>query len=153
MRSLSPRRIDSGRLRASDDDREQVVDVLREHCAEGRLTAAELGERIDAAHAARTVGELQALTRDLPVRGPAASDILAGEIRRALRLGWRVEWRSEREALLVAGRRPNHVLHGILTLLTGVWLLVWIVVAVAGGEERLLVAVDESGEVHHERIG
>ena len=150
MRSPSPRTLDS--LRASDGEREQVVDLLREHCAEGRLTPAELEERIDAAHAARTVGELEALTRDLPVHGPAPSDVLAGEIRRALRLGWRVEWRSEREVLLVAGGRPNHVLHAILTLLTGVWLLVWIVVALAGGEDRLLVAVDESGEIRHDRI-
>jgi hypothetical protein len=152
VRSPSPRTIDSRPLRASDDEREQVVELLREHCAEGRLTPAELEERIDAAHAARTVGELEALTRDLPVRGPAPSDVLAGEIRRALRLGWRVEWRSDREVLLVAGGRPNHVLHAVLTLLTGVWLLVWIVVALAGGEDRLLVAVDESGEVRHDRI-
>ena len=153
MRSLSPRTLDKHRLRASDDDREQVVDLLREHCAEGRLTPAELGERIDAAYGARTVGELEALTRDLPTRGPAAEELLAREIGRAVRLGWRVEWRSEREALLVSGHRPNHLVHGILTLVTGVWLVVWIVVALSGGEQRLLVGVDDSGDVYRDRLG
>lgn len=53
-------------LRASDAEREQAAAQLREHCAVGRLTPEELDERIDAAYAARTVGELQGLLRDLP---------------------------------------------------------------------------------------
>lgn len=58
--------IDSG-LRASDADRERVVSVLRTQAGEGRLTLEELSERSAAAYAARTVGELDALTSDLPV--------------------------------------------------------------------------------------
>ena len=53
-------------IRASDDDRERVVDELRRHAAEGRLDVAELEERIERALAARTQGELAVLTRDLP---------------------------------------------------------------------------------------
>jgi hypothetical protein len=57
-------------LRASDDDREGVIARLREHCAAGRLSVEEFKERLDAACAARTLGELAALTRDLPEDGP-----------------------------------------------------------------------------------
>jgi hypothetical protein len=61
-------------MRASDADRDRVMDVLRDATAEGRLTADELDERLAAALTARTFGDLAALTEDLPV-GP---DLLAG---------------------------------------------------------------------------
>jgi hypothetical protein len=53
-------------LRASDAERERTATLLRDHAAAGRLTPEELGERLDVAYAARTVGELDALTHDLP---------------------------------------------------------------------------------------
>jgi len=53
-------------LRASDAEREQLVDRLRDHAAEGRLTTDELEERSAAAYAATTRGQLVALRRDLP---------------------------------------------------------------------------------------
>ncbi|MFC4495789.1 DUF1707 domain-containing protein [Streptomyces ovatisporus] len=53
-------------LRASHADRDRVVDVLRVAAGDGRLTAAELDERLEAALSARTVGELTTLTADLP---------------------------------------------------------------------------------------
>jgi hypothetical protein len=53
-------------LRASDAERDAVADLLREAHAEGRLTVEEFTERLDAAFAARTHGDLVALTRDLP---------------------------------------------------------------------------------------
>lgn len=53
-------------LRASDRDRERVVEELRTHAAEGRLTVEELEERVQRALDARTAGELASLTRDLP---------------------------------------------------------------------------------------
>jgi hypothetical protein len=58
-------------MRASDADRERVVDVLRVATGDGRLTAEELDERLGAALSARTLGELAALTADLPA-GPGA---------------------------------------------------------------------------------
>jgi hypothetical protein len=57
-------------MRASDADRDRVLDVLREAAAEGRLTPDELDERMGAALAARTLGELAALTADLPAGLP-----------------------------------------------------------------------------------
>ncbi|MCH0540470.1 DUF1707 and DUF2154 domain-containing protein [Streptomyces sp. MUM 203J] len=58
-------------MRASDTDREQVAERLREAVAEGRLEMPEFEERLDAAYKARTYGELEPLTRDLPQAGAA----------------------------------------------------------------------------------
>jgi Domain of unknown function (DUF1707)/2TM domain len=60
-------------LRASDADREQFIEALRQHHAEGRLTTEELSERTEQAYAARTLGDLDALATDLPpIRPPVA---------------------------------------------------------------------------------
>lgn len=61
-------------MRASDRDRDQVVEALREQVAEGRLTFEEFEERIDRAYTARTWDELDKLTEDLPVRVVFAAD-------------------------------------------------------------------------------
>jgi hypothetical protein len=53
-------------VRASDKEREQVVQVLQAACAEGRLTFEELGMRVEAAYSAVTRGDLVPLTSDLP---------------------------------------------------------------------------------------
>jgi len=54
-------------LRASDADRERIVEQLRQHTADGRLTMEEFDQRMSAAYAAKTYGDLAQLTRDLPV--------------------------------------------------------------------------------------
>ena len=54
-------------IRASDADRERVVELLRQHSAEGRITSEEFDERMSAAYAAKTMGALSELTSDLPV--------------------------------------------------------------------------------------
>jgi hypothetical protein len=53
-------------LRASDADRERVIERLREAAGEGRLTVEELDERVESAYNARTGTELAELTTDLP---------------------------------------------------------------------------------------
>jgi hypothetical protein len=57
--------------RASDNDREDYVERLREAAAEGRLTMDEFEERMASAYQARTYGELERLTEDLPVKTTA----------------------------------------------------------------------------------
>ena len=54
---------------AASADRERAVDVLKAGFAEGRLTQDEYNDRMSRAYAARTYGELAALTGDLPA-GP-----------------------------------------------------------------------------------
>ena len=58
-------------LRAADADRTAVAAVLGEHMAAGRLTVAEYEDRLSRAYAAKTYGELDALTTDLPGSVPA----------------------------------------------------------------------------------
>jgi hypothetical protein len=55
-------------MRASDNDRERVVQALQEQVGEGRLTLSEFEQRsTDAYGTAKTVGDLRELTNDLPV--------------------------------------------------------------------------------------
>lgn len=77
-------------LRASHADRDRVVELLRIAAGDGRLTAEELDERLEAALTARTQRELTVLTADLP-EGPAIGPDLAvaapKEVVRILRKG------------------------------------------------------------------
>jgi hypothetical protein len=59
------------RIRTSEADREQAAARLREHFAEGRITADELDERIAAVLSARTFGDLRRTMADLPGPVPA----------------------------------------------------------------------------------
>ena len=92
-------------MRASDADRDRVMEVLRLAAGEGRLTPDELDERLAAALSSRTLGELATLTADLipepGVPGPAmarAEDVIridqrGGSVRHTGR--WVVPWRLE----------------------------------------------------------
>jgi hypothetical protein len=60
-------------LRASHEDRDRVVELLRVSAGDGRLTADELDERLELALSARTYGELAKLVSDLPAAGAVAS--------------------------------------------------------------------------------
>jgi hypothetical protein len=95
-------------LRVSDADREATVARLRHAGGEGRLTLEELAERVELADAARTRGDLDALTADLPATTapapppPAAAKdrrwvvaILGGETRKG-------RWRPSRRTNAIA---------------------------------------------------
>ena len=64
-------------LRASYDDRDRVVELLRVSAGDGRLTAEELDERLELAMTARTYGELAKLVADLPAEGSVVSPATA----------------------------------------------------------------------------
>lgn len=55
-------------VRASDADREKVVDQLRLAMNEGRLSLHEFDERLQRVYAAKTYGELTPLLSDLPAQ-------------------------------------------------------------------------------------
>ncbi len=61
--------------RASDAERETVVERLRDASVEGRLTLAELTERTEAAYLAQTHAELAQLTSDLPGGAPGPAPV------------------------------------------------------------------------------
>src|SRR6516165_11461741 len=69
-------------IRASDQDRDVVVAVLRDAYTAGRLTLEEFDERTTAAYASRTWGELRKLTEDLPAQPVLGSDVPGGTCRR-----------------------------------------------------------------------
>jgi hypothetical protein len=57
-----------GRVRASNADREQVIDALKAAFVQGRLTKGELDARVGRTLAARTYAELAAVTAGIPPR-------------------------------------------------------------------------------------
>jgi len=61
-----PAAVAGGELRASDADRDQVVELLRVAAGDGRLSPEELDDRLERALTARTYAELAVLTADLP---------------------------------------------------------------------------------------
>lgn len=69
-------------LRAGDADRTAVATTLGEHMSAGRLTVDEYDERLARAYAAKTYGELDQLTADLPKKTrdqrPAPAQAQAG---------------------------------------------------------------------------
>jgi uncharacterized damage-inducible protein DinB len=90
-----PAHVPPAEMRASDADRERVVNVLRAAAADGRLAPEEFSQRARAAWSARTFGALALLTADLAER---AQDVIrigqrGGSVRRAGR--WVVPRRLE----------------------------------------------------------
>jgi hypothetical protein len=79
-------------LRASDAERDVVASELGQHFQDGRLDQAEFDERVDAALAAKTRGDLDALLADLP-RGSVDQ---------------RVERSSQAEQIADSGAGPAH---------------------------------------------
>ncbi|MBA8823161.1 hypothetical protein FHX42_000490 [Saccharopolyspora lacisalsi] len=53
-------------VRASDTEREAVIERLQRALSQGRLNVAECDERIASAYVSTTRAELALLTRDLP---------------------------------------------------------------------------------------
>jgi hypothetical protein len=101
-------------IRACDQERDRVAEVLSDAYAVGRLTREELDERSGAAFSARTRGELHDLTADLPAR-PADPGLPAGAASRrgtatdSRQAGpgqmiWTFAWRSRQSA---PGRPPE----------------------------------------------
>jgi hypothetical protein len=99
-------------IRASDADRERVVEILRQHTAEGRITPDEFEERMTAAYAAKTVGALAELTTDLPVDLAAHARRQAEIARQAARTGLPKKARQD-----IAG------LASLAVVLTTVWVI------------------------------
>lgn len=114
-------------LRAADRDRDEVAEILREQYAQGRLTLEEFGERSAAAVSAKTMGELRALTADLPA--PAEPENSAWS---PARMRW----------IAVAGVAATAVVLGVVTyaghsvLAWPSWLVVLFAVRVLHGRRR-----------------
>jgi hypothetical protein len=100
------------------------------------------------------------VAHDAPPAAPATVRKTAEERKAALALmianvsaqGYRVESQSDFQAVVVKGKRINHALHIIVSLLTVVWLLGYLVILASGGEKRELMQVDEWGNVARQQL-
>ncbi|WP_210585918.1 DUF1707 domain-containing protein [Streptomyces sp. GESEQ-35] len=100
----------SSGLRASHEDRDRVVEVLAVAAGDGRLTAEELDERVGVALSARTMGELAALTTDLPEAAEVA------EVKDVVRIEQQGSSTRRGEGWVVPRRMEIHSAWGDVTL-------------------------------------
>lgn len=101
-------------LRASDQDRSMLLQVLSEAYADGRLDRDEFDERSDAARTVRTLGDIEPLLHDLIAPKPTPGGSLVGVSRTELeRLAHR-HWQTKR-------REAVFSFLGASTLTTGIW--------------------------------
>jgi hypothetical protein len=115
-------------IRASDQERQSVVDVLRDAFTDGRLTLDEFEERMAAAYAAKTWTDLRQLTGDLPVEPLLGAD-----------LGLRPQAtlpQSVTPAALPSQRRPSRPLGRLLPVV-----FIWILIAAAAGSPDTAAAL------------
>jgi hypothetical protein len=62
--------------------------------------------------------------------------------------GFRVESQSGQQAVVVKPAVVNHAVHAILSLITcGLWLVVWLIVALSAKDLRQIIYVDDFGNV------
>jgi hypothetical protein len=62
-------------MRISDAERDSVAAILRDAAGEGRLDLEELDERLNAVYAAKTYGDLEPITRDLPTASSSPAPV------------------------------------------------------------------------------
>ena len=103
-------------LRASHDDRDRVVEMLRVSAGDGRLTAEELDERLERAMTARTYGELARLVADLPATGSVTSPATAQQAKDVVRIDTRSGHVKRVERWLVPQRMEVKVTSGHVLL-------------------------------------
>ena len=107
--------ISRSELRASHDDRDRVVELLRVSAGDGRLTAEELDERLELAMTARTYGQLAKLVADLPAAGAAASPA-AAQAKDVVRIDTRSGQVKRVDRWVVPQRMEVRVTSGSVTL-------------------------------------
>jgi hypothetical protein len=115
----------SDELRASDTERDRAVARLREASAEGRLTLDELVARTGVALEARTLGDLERVTADLPATQTQTPTAAPPRERTRLVLAVfapvyrRKRWRLGRRTLVVSVFAPTFFDLGSATLESG----------------------------------
>jgi hypothetical protein len=115
------------KLRASDLDRQEVVDRLRGALEDGRLPMDEYVERVGLAYQAVTYGDLDPLCADLPAAGPVIAAPEAAP-------------RAAAPSAVAPGRGVFASLPTVLKVLWTIWLtavsinvVVWVLVSGTGG--------------------
>ncbi|MHB1834778.1 MAG: DUF1707 domain-containing protein [Solirubrobacteraceae bacterium] len=122
-------------LRASDADRDQIVERLRRAATEGRIAAEELEQRVSAALKARTYGELEATVADLP-RDREPNRRGGRSPARRTAAGWALTAVRANPWLVVFTIPVLAVTAAMLLAMTIVWAVTMVVVMVLGGRPR-----------------
>jgi Flp pilus assembly protein TadB len=121
-----------GTLRASDGDRDQIIDRLRKAATEGRIASEELEHRVSAALKARTYDELEETVADLPSsrrqREPARRSVP----------DWALSTVRANPILLLFAIPVLAVTAAMLLAATIVWAVLIVVVLTLGGRRRAL---------------
>ncbi|HSS41279.1 MAG TPA: hypothetical protein VLK37_01870 [Solirubrobacterales bacterium] len=79
--------------------------------------------------------------------------LLANTLQGQVANGARIESQGDFQAVVVRGHRVNHLLHFLIGIFTlGLWWLVWIVLAITGGEKRQMISVDQFGNVFVQKV-
>jgi Flp pilus assembly protein TadB len=121
-----------GNLRASDEDRDRIVERLHRAATEGRISSDELEQRTAAALKARTYAELEATVADLP--GPARQR--STPVRRSS-AGWALATVRQYPVLLVLAIPVLAVVTAMLLAATIVWTVLVLIVLMVGGRHRM----------------
>jgi len=114
---------EDGRLRVSDAERERIVEALRRHTADGRLTLEEFEQRVGEAYAATTRDDLGPVLRDLPPLPPATAPATTPRQRRSV-------WPSDLETGAVL--RAVVVVAAVTVVIASGWQLWWIAFPLMG---------------------
>lgn len=93
-------------------------------------------------------------TSTAPKRPEERKEALSRAVQAQVASGARVESQGDYQAVIVHGRRPNHLLHFFIGLFTFAvwWIFVWIPLAIFGGEKRQMVTVDEFGTTSVQKV-
>ncbi len=136
-----------------EQSREWALDLLASAYAGGLIDVGELETRSAQALAVRTEAEIDQAVASIGLSLDERGAIIDEVIARWTADGWDLAIATDTVAALVLRRRPNHLLHALLTLFTGgFWLFVWIAITIGAVDERLHVEVDEFGNVSIRRV-
>ena len=81
-----------------------------------------------------------------PTPGPNYAQTVDERVAVLVANGYSVQSRSATQVILVRGRRPNHILHLLLTVFTiGSWGIVWIILTVTNRPQTKVITIGEHG--------
>jgi hypothetical protein len=119
-----------GSLRASDADRDQIVDRLHKASTEGRIASEEFEQRVSLALKARTYSELEETVADLPGPGGRRQPARRSAGR------WAVGAVRTHPLLLLFAIPAVAVTAALVLAATIAWAVVMMALMVAGGRHR-----------------
>jgi hypothetical protein len=113
-------------VRASDEDRRRVAELLQAQYVAGRLTSEELAERVERSLAAKTLGDLDRLVDDLPSVEAPPEERVRRRQRRATSCGlgehaWMAGHGAGRGERSFKAHATSYLL--VMALLVAIWLL------------------------------